>query len=172
MPYKKSHLIEKLSGSDHKEIHAFASRRVGQQDAEDIVQDAYLQLLQRDNQESIREPRAFLFRVISNLSIDLWRKSSRSTDSEIDQQDFELDSLISQQPGPEALTSGLLEFDNFLSVLDELPAIQRHAFILNKIQGLTHAEIAERLGVSNKSIQRYLVDAMEHFASRLENFPP
>ena len=172
MPHKNAHLIEQLSGADHEEIRAYASRRVGRQEADDIVQDAYLQLLKRDDRDAIREPRAFLFRVIANLSVDLWRKTNRRADAEIDDRDFEADSFISRQPGPEALISSRLEFDNFLGVLDELPAIQRHAFILNKIEGLGHAEIAERLGVSAKSIQRYLVEAMEYFASRLENFPP
>jgi RNA polymerase sigma-70 factor (ECF subfamily) len=172
VPYKtNSHSLEELSVHDHKDIYAFATRRVGQQDADDIVQDAYLQLLHRDDKDVIREPRAFLFRVIANLSIDNWRKSKRRADAEHDIYDFDMDTLVSHQPGPEALTSSLLEFDNFLFVLDELPELQRHAFILNKIEGLTHAEIAERLGVSSKSIQRYLIDAMEHFASRLENLP-
>ena len=167
---KNAYLIKNLSDSDHKEIYAFATRRVGQQEADDIVQDAYLQLLQRENKDSIREPRAFLFRVVSNLIIDVWRKSKRRADTEIENQGFELDKFICNKPGPEELTTGILDFDRFLLVLDELPVIQQHAFILNKIQGLTHTEIAVRLGVSNKSIQRYLVDAMAHFASRLENF--
>ncbi|MCX7099922.1 MAG: RNA polymerase sigma factor [Methylobacter sp.] len=171
MPYiKNNHSLEELSIDDYKDIHAFATRRVGQQYADDIVQDAYLQLLHRDDKDVIREPRAFLFRVIANLSIDNWRKSKRLADAEHEKNDdFDMDTLVSHQPGPEASTSSLLEFDNFLFVLDQLPEPQRHAFILNKIEGHTHAEIAKRLGVSSKSIQRYLIDAMEHFASRLDN---
>jgi RNA polymerase sigma-70 factor (ECF subfamily) len=173
VPYKKnSHSFKELSADDHKDIHAFATRRVGGQEADDIVQDAYLQLLSRDDKDLIREPRAFLFRVIANLSIDSWRKSKRRTDTEHENQGLDLDTLACRQPGPEAVIGSLLEFDNFLFALDQLPALQRHAFILNKIEGLTHAEIAERLGVSSKSIQRYLVDAMEHFACRLDNSPP
>ena len=173
MPYKKNNRsLEELSVDDHKDILAFATRRVGRQEADDIVQDAYLQLLHRDHKDLIREPRAFLFRVIANLSIDRWRKSKRNTVAENEKYAFDLDTLACHQPGPEALTGSLLQFDNFLLVLDELPAVQRYAFILNKIEGLTHAEIAERLGVSSKSIQRYLIDAMEHFVSRLENSSP
>lgn len=169
MPNKNSHLIQSLSDTDHKEIRAFATQRVGQQESEDLVQEAYLQLLQRDEKDTVREPRAFIFRVISNLSIDAWRKTNRQGTPEADH-NIEPEILICQQPGPEALTSSVLEFDHFLSVLDELPVLQRHAFILNKLEGLTHTQIADRLGVSTKSIQRYLIDAMAHFASRLEDF--
>ena len=171
MTNKNSLLIQSLSSLDHREIHAFASRRVGEQAAEDIVQDAYLQLLQRENKDEIREPRAFLFRVISNKIIDIWRKSSRHSEAESDYYEVDPDSLISGRPGPEALTSGRLAFDNFLAVLDELPMLQRHAFILNKIEGFSHAEVAAQLGVSTKSVQRYLVEAMAHFAARFEHFP-
>jgi RNA polymerase sigma factor (sigma-70 family) len=169
---KNSHLIQKLTDADHQRIRAYATQKVGQQDAEDVIQDAYLQLLQRDETDTVREPRAFLFRVIANLSIDAWRKSKRKAAPELEDQSVDLESIVCQQPGPEALTSSLLEFDQFLLVLDDLPELQRHAFILKKLEGLTHAEIAQRLGVSTKSVQRYLVEAMECFATRMENFPP
>lgn len=166
------HLIRALSEADHQKIRAFATQKVGQQNADDVMQDAYLQLLQRDKQDTVREPRAFLFRIIANLSVDAWRKSNRKVEAELEIDRAELETLACRKPGPEALTSGVLGFDNFLSVLDGLPELQRHAFILNKLEGLTHAEIANRLGVSSKSIQRYLVEAMEHFAEHMENFSP
>jgi len=172
VPAKNRHLIQALSEADHHKIRFYATQKVGQQDADDIIQDAYLRLLQRDKKDAIREPRAFLFGIIANLSVDAWRKSNRKMVPESENDNVELETLACQKPGPEALTSGLLDFDNFLSVLDGLPELQRHAFIFNKLEGLTHAEIACRLGVSTKSIQRYLVEAMEYFAEHMENFSP
>lgn len=170
MPTQNRHLIQVLSEADHQAIRAYANQKVGHQDADDLMQEAYLQLLQRNNQDTVREPRAFLFRIIANLSIDAWRKSNRKVVPEFEDDSVELENLACQKPTPEALTSGLLEFENFLSVLEGLPELHRHAFILNKIEGLTHAEIASRLGVSTKSIQRYLVEAMEYFADQLDSF--
>lgn len=172
MPTKNRPFIQALSNADHQQIRAYAAKKVGQQEAEDVVQDAYLQLLQRTHSDVVREPKAFLFRVIANLSIDAWRKSKRHLTLEFENDHFKLDTLPCQQPGPEALTSSTREFDNFLAMLDELPELPRHAFILNKLEGLSHADIAQRLGVSTKSIQRYLVEAMEYFAAGMENFPP
>ncbi len=172
MPTQKRHLFEVLSEPDHQKIRAYAAQKVGQQDADDVVQDAYLQLLQRDKGDTVREPRAFLFRIIANLSIDAWRKTNRKAAPEFETDCVELETLACQKPGPESLACSSLEFDRFLSVLDRLPELQRHAFILNKIEGLTHAEIADRMRVSTKSIQRYLVEAMEHFAEHMENFSP
>lgn len=169
MPTQNRHLIQALSDDDHLAIRSYAHKKVGHQDAEDVMQDAYLQLLQRDRQDSVREPRAFLFRIVANLSVDVWRKSNREPASEFDSHSA-LEALVCQKPGPETLANGQFEFDNFLAALEGLPELQRHAFILNKLEGLTHAEIAIRLGVSTKSIQRYMVEAMEHFAEQLDNF--
>jgi RNA polymerase sigma-70 factor (ECF subfamily) len=168
----KRNMIEDCLGIDYQELHVYATKRVGQQDAGDIVQEAYLHLLQRDNREVIREPRAFLFRIVANLSIDSWRQAKRHGDFSIADTDFDLNTLSCPMPGPEAVIDGNLQFEGFLSLLDELSEIQRHAFILNRVEGLTHVMIAQRLGVSTKSVQRYLVNAMEHFASRLDTFTP
>lgn len=171
MPSKNCRLLQQLTGIDRDDIQAFASRRVGIQDADDLVQDAYLHLLQRDEAEDVREPRAFLFRMIANLSVDAWRKKQRCAETKAEDDDVNLDSVASRLPGPDAQLAGKLAYAEFLGLLDELPLLTRHAFVLNKIEGMTHLEIAARLGVSTKSVQRYLLEAMAHFAGRLDGGP-
>src|SRR5207249_6589665 len=57
------------------ELHAFARRRAGRQEAEDIVQDAYLYLLQRGSTGTLEHPRSYLYRTAANLAVDLARKA-------------------------------------------------------------------------------------------------
>ena len=57
------------------ELHGFARRRVGRQEAEDVVQDAYLHLLQRGTAATLDQPRAYLFRIAANLAVDFARKA-------------------------------------------------------------------------------------------------
>jgi RNA polymerase sigma-70 factor (ECF subfamily) len=59
-------------------------------------------------------------------------------------------------------------FERISAELDELPELCRHALLLNKLDGLTHAEIASRLGLSKKTVQRYILKALEHCADRLD----
>ena len=47
-------------------------------------------------------------------------------------------------------------------MLQELPEIPRNAFLLNRIEGLSHAEVAKRLGISVRNSERYLSIAMRH----------
>jgi RNA polymerase sigma-70 factor (ECF subfamily) len=48
------------------------------------------------------------------------------------------------------------------AALAELPPLCRAAFLLNRIDGLTYEEIAERLGLSVRTIDRYMVRAWNH----------
>jgi RNA polymerase sigma-70 factor (ECF subfamily) len=45
-------------------------------------------------------------------------------------------------------------------LLDELPPKVRDAFLLSQLDGLTYAQIAKQLNVSERSVKRYMVQAM------------
>ncbi|MGH6856357.1 MAG: sigma factor-like helix-turn-helix DNA-binding protein, partial [Methylocella sp.] len=63
---------------------------------------------------------------------------------------------------PEAAAGGAMQLRRLRAVLCELPPLCRDAFLLNRIEELSHAEIAARLGVSVRTIDRYMVKAWEH----------
>jgi RNA polymerase sigma factor (sigma-70 family) len=58
-----------------RELHGFARRRVGRQEAEDVVQDTYLHLLQRGTAATLEHPRPYLYRIAANLAVDFARKT-------------------------------------------------------------------------------------------------
>ncbi len=133
--------------------------------ADDIVQDVYLNLCSRANIEHWREPRAFLFRTIGNLIIDRWRVQQRQLtylDNECNTED-----IVCPQPNSEGRLYSKQQIARLVDALDQLPEMTRHAFILNRIDGLTHIDIATRLGVSSKTVQRHIEHAMEHCLARM-----
>lgn len=142
------------------ELHGFARRRVGRQEAEDVVQDTYLHLLQRGAAATLEHPRAYLFRIAANLAVDLARKTKIRSRYAGD--DVELDHLSGNGGSPEAASEGAMELRRLQAALAELPPLCRAAFLLNRIDGLTYAEIAERLGLSVRTIDRYMVRAWNH----------
>ncbi|QBR71675.1 RNA polymerase subunit sigma-24 [Beijerinckiaceae bacterium] len=142
------------------ELQGFARRRVGRQEAEDVVQDTYLHLLQRGAAATLEHPRAYLFRIAANLAVDLTRKTkirSRYAGDNID-----LEQLSGNSGSPEAASEGAMELRRLQAALAELPPLCRAAFLLNRIDGLTYAEIGERLGLSVRTIDRYMVRAWSH----------
>jgi RNA polymerase sigma-70 factor (ECF subfamily) len=59
-----------------------------------------------------------------------------------------------------------------LDAIDGLPADEREAFSLVRIQGLTYAEAAEVLAVSTKTVQRRLNRALLMLAEQLDDLRP
>jgi RNA polymerase sigma factor (sigma-70 family) len=142
------------------ELHGFARRRAGRQEAEDVVQDTYLHLLQRGTAATLEQPRPYLFRIAANLAMDLARKTKVRL--RYAGEGFALACHAEAPPNPEAAAGGAMELRRLQASLCELPPLCRDAFLLNRIEDLTHAEIAARLGVSVRTIDRYMARAWEH----------
>jgi RNA polymerase sigma factor (sigma-70 family) len=142
------------------ELHGFARRHVGRQEAEDVVQDTYLHLLQRGTAASLEQPRPYLFRIAANLAVDLARKTKVRL--RYAGEGFALACNAEAPASPEAAAEGAMELRRLHASLAELPPLCRDAFLLNRIEELSHAEIAARLGVSVRTIDRHMVKAWEH----------
>jgi RNA polymerase sigma-70 factor (ECF subfamily) len=148
------------------ELHGFARRRVGRQDAEDVVQEAYLHLLQTGLSATLEQPRAYLFRIAANLAVDAARKHETRSRYADDAALF-----LGYAAGNGCVESEAehkLEVRHFVSALTELPPLCRQAFLLNQIEGVTRSEIAKRLGLSVRTIDRHVVRALAHVRRRLE----
>jgi RNA polymerase sigma factor (sigma-70 family) len=76
-------------------------------------------------------------------------------------------------PAPDSSASELsTEGRRILEVIDNLPDPEREVFGLVRIQGLTHAEAGEILGVSTKTIQRRLNRSLVLLTQQLEDLRP
>jgi RNA polymerase sigma factor (sigma-70 family) len=153
------------------ELKGFARRRVGREEAEDVVQDAYLHLLQRGTAANLDQPRAYLFRTAANLAVDFARKAKIRL--RYVGEAFDLEANAVAPANPEAATGASMELARLHASLSKLPPLCRDAFLLNRVEGLTHAEIAGRLGVSVRTIDRFMVRAWNHlrghFGTEFEN---
>jgi DNA-directed RNA polymerase specialized sigma24 family protein len=74
--YAANTAIAGLYQAYSRELHAFARRRAGRQEAEDIVQDAYLHLLQRGTAGTLEHPRSYRYRTAANLAVNLAQSKS------------------------------------------------------------------------------------------------
>jgi RNA polymerase sigma factor (sigma-70 family) len=142
------------------ELHVFARRRAGHQEAEDVVQDTYLHLLQRGTAATLAHPRPYLYRIAANLTVDLARKAKIRL--RYAGEGCALGCNAEAPPNPEAAAGGTMELRRLQAALRQLPPPCRDAFLLSRIDELSHAEIAGRLGVSVRTIDRYMVTAWEH----------
>ncbi|HAB64006.1 MAG TPA: RNA polymerase subunit sigma [Pseudomonas sp.] len=124
--------------------------------AEDLSQDTFLRLLKRDHIGDLREPRTLLATIARGLLIDHFRRSALERTY--------LDELALQpedtQPSAEDQLQVLQALREVNLMLGALSANARAAFFYNRLDGLTHAEIASRLGVSVPRVRQYLAQAL------------
>ena len=130
----------------------------GPPDPDDIAQEAYRRVLEKDDPSSIRNLKAFLWRTARNLVFDaLKSENSRSKyDFEVEQIFFPLKSDISS---PETVMIAREQLKAINELLRTMPANRRRAIMLYRIERLTQAEIARRLKISRTMVNKHIATA-------------
>ena len=144
----------------------FLKRRGRHRAAEDIVQTVWLKLRERGDEESWEEPRAVLFTTAANLGTDNHRRET------VAERAISREAAIAESatpgPDPETHADAVGQLERLSVALEQLPEQCRRAFLLNRLDGLTHAEIATQLGVSTKTVQRHIERALRTCVEVLE----
>lgn len=124
--------------------------------AEDIAQDAFTKLA-ASKVEDIASPRAYLTATARNLALnDIRRQTNSKTHAHADIETI----APAYTADPEAQ---LIAAEEAAAADDALNALAPHlkqALLLHLVEGLTQPEAAKRLGVSRRTVQRYITEAM------------
>ncbi|OAI25043.1 RNA polymerase sigma factor [Methylomonas koyamae] len=170
MPKDFSGFLHTLFLSHAPEVGAFVRGRWPKEpDVGDIVQESFLRLSQYPEPDAIQNPRAFLFQTAANLTVDRHRR--RETRARFADADAEIDDIADHGRSPEQYWQTRQQLEQFSEWLAELPELRRHAFVLYRIEGCSHAEIAARLGISVRCSERYVMLAMQHISAKLSADP-
>ena len=144
-------------------LHDFIYYKFGAAvDAEDKVHDAFLKLWNNCGNVSPEKARSFLFTVINNLTLN-----------ELKHQKVV---LKYQQQKPKSHTNESPEFlmeesefmQKFQNALAKLPEGQRVAFMLNRVEGKRHQEIAELLNISRKAVEKRIYTALNKLRQEID----
>ena len=136
-------------------------------DVEDLVQEAYVRVCALPSSQVVESPRALLFRIAHNLAVDRARQRvSHATD---DVADFEPLNVFSQEAEPDEQADLRRRFESFCAVVDSLPPLCRRVFVLRKVYQLSHAEIAEVLGLSHSTIEKHVAKGLLRCRDRLRS---
>jgi len=158
-------LLLQVLMDDYSVLKGQLARRLGSQDVDDVLQEAYLRLHRMDNVRSVRHPRTYLFRIALNIAADRRRSESRRlTRSEIEL----LLRLEHDELDPERIAEGRSSVRMLARVLEELPPRRRAIFVAARLEGLPYPEIAARVGISTRLLERELKQALDHCRDRLE----
>lgn len=148
----------------HSLVRYLSSRQRDPHWVADIVHDTYVRILEAVREQAIKYPQAYLYKTASNIAIDAFRRNTRRRFEPLESAENEAalrhdllhDALYQQQ------RVKLVE-----RALGELPAPCRRAFLLRKLEGLSHQEIAERMGISKDMVEKHIVNALKYCRIRV-----
>lgn len=132
------------------------------EDAEDLVQEAFLRLhsFLADGHE-VRQPEGFLVRTALNLAVDARRRNTRERRDHFVSDTLEELALVDPSPSPEEIISAEKRLTQMRAVLDsQLSPRTREVFFLHRLEGFTHEEIAERMNMSLRSVEKHIARAI------------
>lgn len=124
---------------------------------DEIVQEAYARLWAA-GAERIMNPRAYFFVTARHVVGEVLRRSRVVSIETI--ADIETLNIADGDVGPERRLSGREEIERIRHVLAKLPPKCREAFELRKFAELSQREIAERMQVSESTVEKHLVKAL------------
>ena len=134
--------------------------------AEEVVQDVMVELWRRRHlMDADVTLRAYLLRAVRNRSLNQLRHLKVRRETTGDVEALYNEPVASDQP----VVAGELA-EAVKIALDELPPRCREVFDLSRVHGLKYAEIAESLGISQKTVEAQMGKALRILRARLETW--
>ena len=127
-------------------------------EVDDLVQDIYYRFLKMQSVDHIDDPRNYVFQMARNLVIDHLRRK-RVVNIEAAQSLDEL-AVLDGAPSPERVTMARAELKWVLGVIAKLPERCRDVFQMRKVYGLSQAETAQQLGLSENVVEKETMRGM------------
>ena len=134
-----------------------------EQDADDMVQEAYLRALKSFGSFRGGDSRAWLLMIVRNTCYTWLQRNRASFTMELDEDIQEADGKNSEQ-----LLLERVDFELLHRALDELPAEFREAIVLREMEGLPYKEIAQITHVPIGTVMSRLARARQQLQQRLE----
>jgi RNA polymerase sigma-70 factor, ECF subfamily len=161
------HTIKELF-EEHFRSLVFASFRIvkNYSQAEDIVQDVFVKIWQNfERVKHITNLKPYLTTSVKNSSLNYLRdfKVKEKFLKEADIIDNET------QIQPEEKTQVGFETGKIHEAVDRIPDKWREAFILSKYENLKYSEIAKKMAISEKTVEKYISKALNFLRIELKD---
>ncbi|MCY1272137.1 putative RNA polymerase sigma factor FecI [compost metagenome] len=150
-----------------KALQSLLTRKVRDpQLAADLVQESFLRLVEQRDKAQIDNSQAYLYRTAHNLMVDHARQQMRRKTDLVPHE--ALEDIIEERPGLDEAAASVQHMQRLREAVAELPPRTREIFRLNRLEGLTHSEVARHLDISDSSVQKHLSKALAHVMQRLQ----
>jgi RNA polymerase sigma factor (sigma-70 family) len=134
-------------------------------DIDDLVQEVYVRVCEAAQKQIPHPVKPFVFTTARNLLVDRVRREHVVSIEAVE--DLDALHVAMDMPGPDQTVMAREELRRVQAALDRLPPRSREAVILRKIDGLSWREIAGRMGITEKTVNHHITDAMRMLADVL-----
>lgn len=155
-------------------MEAFAQKYTNDTDeAEDIVQDVFLKLWERRELLSSVSLTSFLFMMVKNSCLNYLKHrqvadsiQQRLPDTETAERLYAADFV----PDPSSLLAQKELSDSIEQIMEGLPPKCKEAFVLSRMNGLKNREIAQRMDITEKVVEKHITRALKRFRDGLRRY--
>ena len=158
-PPPRSDTLDALYQGYHGWLLGWLRRRMQcPHNAADLAQDTFIRVLTAGAYVAPREPRAFLATVARRLLIDNGRRQrlEQAYREELER----CASYLEQAPSPEQIHQAIQVLEGIDRALARMHPRVRETFVLRHLEGLGQEQIARQTGVSIRTVQKDLVEAL------------
>lgn len=141
----------------------FVSLRFHGDDAEDLLQTAYLKLYERREKLNVQNSDAFLVRTAINAGIDEVRRRKHF---DIPANDV-MDSLSDAAPGQEDVLSARQQLMLVRKILSAMKPRTRDILLMHRLDGMPYREISKKLGITQSAVEKQIAKGMRELMSAM-----
>ncbi len=158
--------FDQLVERHRPELLAYLMRLLGNgHDAEDVCQDAFLRAYRAyDRLEANSNPRAWLYRIMTNAALNLLKRRKRAMARAVDMDLETISWRSNEDPDRQERLRGVAR------AVKALPPKQRAALMQRQFQDLSYEEIGAALGCSAESARANVYLAIKKLRAALKDF--
>ena len=160
------YLLEALESESLLRAYLFRFVR-NPHDVDELLQETYARLLIANPRggDEVRSVRALALTIARNVALD-WLRHRDVVPIELVSDLASLD-VLDERAQVEEIVNSHQELELLAEVIAELPKRSRRAFTLRRVYGLSQRQIADQLGISERTVEQLLARAVRRCADGL-----
>lgn len=135
-----------------RHVHSLTSA-----DADDLIQESYARLWSADL-SAVEHGRSYLYATVRNLLLEHARRARIVPMERLGE--IETLRIPTDEPGPERQVTARQELERLLRLVEGLPEQCQRAFRLQKFHAMSQREIANEMGITEKTVEKHLATAL------------
>ncbi len=153
--------------ANREPLRRFLRARIGNpEDADDLVQELVLRIDRAAVAPDVHNLVGYLYTMAMNLARDFRRDRGRAMLRDGDWSDAHRLMVgaepVADVPSAEASYAGRQALEALASSIATLPPQSRRVFVLHKLEGRSHQEVSQLLGIARSTVEKHMTIAFKH----------